>query len=406
MKTKFKVFWPIIALLVLNACQKEKELVNPVQPIPVPVPTVDRNALVITTDNTGVFNASNALTGALKWTYSTPGMTAFAPPAVSSKYTVFADAATSSVYCMDTRNGYILWEKGGINSSYLISPLLVNDNLYIPNDNMLQVYDPENGDLVRELPVIPYPHSLNYVNGLLIYSNCGGHLVAMGTDGVQQWEYMSPGGCYHNNPAIANNTIYILSSSGYLSAIDVTTGAELWTKNMAAYTYEASLVYDDGLLFAIDHKQADKIFAFSAATGDLVHTYMLPAGESCNMWLTPAVKSGKMYFLTEEGTLVAYSVEDELVLWQKQFGVEGRNINVQIKNGNRVERTEAHSDMTSVIMANNWLYFGAGKFVYAADINSTTYWQAPLNGFIYNSPVVLTEFGNVFRAGTAGVVIK
>lgn len=406
MKTKFKVFWPIIALLVLNACQKDKELVNPVQPIPVPVPSVDRNALIITADNTGVFYANNALTGTSKWTYGASGMTAFAPAAVSSKYTIFADAATSSVYCIDTRNGYILWEKGGINSSSLISPLLVNDYLYISNDNKLQVYDPENGDLLNELPVIPYPHTLNYVNGLLIYSNCGGHLVAMSTDGVQQWEYMSPAGCYHNNPAIANNTIYILSSSGYLSAIDVTTGAELWTKNMAAYTYEASLVYDDGLLFVIDHKQTDKIFAFSAATGDLVHTYMLPAGESCNMWLTPAIKNGKLFFLTEEGTLLAYSVEDELVIWQKKFDVEGCRINMQVRNGNRVERTESHGDMTSVIVANNWLYFGAGKFIYAVDINSTTYWQAPLNSFIYTSPVVLTEFGNVFRAGTAGVVIK
>lgn len=118
------------------------------------------------------------------------------------------------------------------------------------------------------------------------------------------------------------------------------------------------------------------------------------------------VKNGKLFFLTEEGTLLAYSVEDELVIWQKKFDVEGCRINMQVRNGNRVERTESHGDMTSVIVANNWLYFGAGKFIYAVDINSTTYWQAPLNSFIYTSPVVLTEFGNVFRAGTAGVVIK
>lgn len=61
MKTKFKVFWPIIALLVLNACQKEKELVNPIQPTPIPVPSVDKNALVITADNTGLFYANNPI---------------------------------------------------------------------------------------------------------------------------------------------------------------------------------------------------------------------------------------------------------------------------------------------------------------------------------------------------------
>lgn len=406
MKTKFKVVWPLIALLTLNACEKDKEPVNPVQPVPVPVPAADKNALVITADNTGVFYANNALTGTLKWTYNTPAMTSYAPAAVSSKYTIFADASTSSLYCMETDNGNIIWEKAGIQSSGYISPLLVNDLLYISNNSKMQVYSPENGDLVKEFSIIPYPHSLNYVNGLLIYNNCGGRLVAINTDGVKQWEYTSPGGCYHSNPAIANNTIYILSSNGYLSAINVITGIELWSKNVAGITYETSLVYNDGLLFAIDHKQTDKIYAFSAATGDLVHTYMLPVGESCNMWLTPVVKGGKMYFLTEEGTLVAYSVEDELVLWQKKFNVEGRKINIQGKNGNSVERTEAHSDMTSVIIANDWLYFGAGKNLYAVDINSTTYWQLPLNGFIHNSPVVLTQFGNVFRAGNAGVVIK
>jgi outer membrane protein assembly factor BamB len=406
MKTMFKVFWPIIALLVLNACEKEKELVSPVLPTPVPAPSADKNALVITADNTGVFYANDALTGNLKWTYNTPGMTAFAPAAVSSNYTIFDDAATSTVYCLETESGNILWEKNGINTSSYISPLLVNDYLYISNNNKLQVYNPQNGEMVKELPIIPYPHSLNYVKGLLIYNNCSGYLVAMNLDGVKQWEYRSPAGCYHNNPAISDNTIYILSSSGYLSAVNVTTGEELWSKYVRDYTYNASLVYNDGLLFAIDYSQADKVYAFSAATGDLVHTYMLPAGESCNMTLTPAVKDGKMYFLTEEGTLVAYSVEDEMVVWQKKFGVEGRRINVQIKNGNSVEKTEAHSDMTSVIIANNWLYFGAGKYMYAVDINSTTYWQMPLNGFIYNSPVILTKFGNVFRAGNAGVVIK
>jgi outer membrane protein assembly factor BamB len=406
MKTMFKVFWPVIALLALNACQKEKELVSPVQPTPVPVPSYDKNTLIITADNTSGFYANYALTGSLRWTYKNPGMTAFTPAAVSSNYTIFADAATSSVYCMDTWSGDILWEKGEIYTSNFISPLLVNDFLYITNETKLQVYNPQNGGLVNEFPIIPYPHSLNYVNGLLIYNNCGGHLVAMNTDGVQQWEYMSPAGCYHTNPAIADNTIYILSSSGYLGAVNVMTGTELWSKYVGGYTYDASLVYDDGMLFAIDHKQSDKIYAFSAANGELVHTYRLPDGESCNMFLTPAVKNGKMYFLTEEGTLLAYSVEDELVLWQKKFDVSGCRMSVQVKNGNRIERTESHSDMTSVIMANNWLYFGAGKFIYAVDINSTTYWQAPLNSFVYNSPVVLTAYGNVYRAGTAGVVIK
>ena len=406
MKTMFKVFWPVIALLVLNACQKEKELVIPFQPTPVPVPSYDKNTLVVTADVGGVFYANYALTGSLRWTYNTPGMTAFAPAAVSSNYTVFADAATSSVYCMDTWSGDILWEKGSIYSSYFISPLLVNDFLYITNDTKLQVYNPQNGDLLNEFPIIPYPHSLNYVKGLLIYNNCGGHMVAIKTDGVQQWEYQSPAGCYHTNPAIADNTIYILSSSGYLSAVNVMTGTELWSKYVGDYTYDASLVYDEGLLFAIDHKQTDKIYAFSAGNGDLVHTYLLPAGESCNMFLTPAVKNGKMYFLTEEGTLVAYSVEDEIILWQKKFDVEGCRINTPIKNGNRLERTESHGDMTSVILANNWLYFGAGKHIYAVDVNSLTKWETPLTGFIYSAPAVLTEFGNVYRAGTAGVVIK
>jgi outer membrane protein assembly factor BamB len=406
MKTKFKVFWPIIALLVFNACEKEKELVGPVPPTPVPAPSVDKNAMIISTDNTGVFYANDALTGNLKWTYNSPGMTAFAPAAVSSNYTVFADAATTSVYCLETESGNILWQKGGIYSSSYISPLLVNDYLYISNADKLQVYNPQNGEIVKELPIISSPHSLNYVKGLLIYNNCGGYLVAMNLDGVKQWEYRSPAGCYHNNPVIAENSIYILSSSGYLSAINVTTGAELWSKYVRDYTYNASLVYNDGMLFAIDYGRADKIYAFTASNGDLAHTYLLPDGESCNMKLTPAVKGGKIYFLTEEGTLVAYSVEDELVLWQKKFGVEGRRITAQVKNGSSVEKTESHSDMTSVVMANDWLYFGAGKNIYAVDINSTTYWQMPLNGFIYNSPVVLTKFGNVFRAGNAGVVIK
>jgi outer membrane protein assembly factor BamB len=60
--------------------------------------------------------------------------------------------------------------------------------------------------------------------------------------------------------------------------------------------------------------------------------------------------------------------------------------------------------ISSVVIANNTLFVSAGKAVYALSMKGDIKWSFTAENYIFNSPVVLTDFNKTYRSGNAGVV--
>ncbi|MBK8142015.1 MAG: PQQ-binding-like beta-propeller repeat protein [Chitinophagaceae bacterium] len=151
--------------------------------------------------------------------------------------------------------------------------------------------------LLRSNRIYSSVNALNYSNGLIIANTCGGHLYGIEPSGNIKWEYLSNYSCYHNNPAIANKIIYVVDAGGKFSAVNITTGTEVWSKTINEYTENATPVYNNGMLFmARDYE--NKMYAFDAANGTLKHTYTLSSGQYVNvLWHRPSWVKLFMQFL-------------------------------------------------------------------------------------------------------------
>ncbi len=385
MKTKLnKVSWLIISLLALSACKKNEDVI---------VTPPEQNKIAFIADNTGVIYAANAQTGSPIWTYATNGGSVYTSPAANKNVIVYLDQQLQSITCINVQTGKLVWNKTQINMAFHCSPIIVNDKVFIASYDNLQGksilvgLNLSDGSKALEIPLYSTINALNYSNGLIIANTCGGHLYGIETSGNIKWEYLSSGSCYHTNPAIANKIIYIVSSGAQLSAVNITDGSEIWSTSIAGLTHDANVVFNNGMLF-MPGDYTNKMFAFDAANGTLKHTYTLPADQTVyGYYHAPVIADGLICILSEEGILFAINVTDESIKWQKTFSIPA---NVEVRS--------------SLTIANGVLFAGAGKYLYALDLNGTLKWQMATTGDIYNSPVVLSDKDKVYRTGAAGVV--
>lgn len=398
MKTMFnKAFWLIIPVLAINACKKDKDVTPPVIP--------EQNKVAFVTDNANRLYAANAQTGVNLWTYNTNTYYGYiyGSPAVYKNTVVFTDYENETVYCFNTETGALNWERSSIELSWLCSPIIVNDVVYVGHSSYLLGLKLSDGSTTIELPLYSSVNALNYSNGLIIANTCGGHLYGIEPSGNIKWEYLSNYSCYHNNPAIANKILYIVDAGGKFSAVNITTGTEVWSKSIDDYTSNATPVYNNGMLFVAGDYD-NKMYAFDAANGTLKHTYTLSTGQYVNGYMAPAILGETVYITSEEGTLFAFNVTDESIKWQKALDLGGRSIKqrIPVKLDSRIED---YGFLSSVTIANDVIFIGAGKYLNAFDKDGNLKWQMATTDDIYcSSPVILSDKDKVYRAGNAGIV--
>lgn len=407
MKTMFKALWLIMILLAIGSCKKTKqdEIITP----------AEKNKMVFVNDESGTLYAVNASTGVMAWKAVNPGggYNYINSPAVTPDAVVFADYETDKLFSFNTPDGLMRWSKNYIANSWYASPVVKDNIAYLLNreyshnyygyyDFKVTGYTLGGGTAVKEftIPGNQWTSSLNILNDMFIIGCGNGSLYGFSENGIKQWEYQNNSGGFYTNPAINKGIIYILSSSGKLSAVNAATGAEVWSRDESAYVDYASVVYNKEMLYITGHN--NKVYAFEAYDGDLVHTYTLPDNTYTYHMIAPAVLNDRMYVLTENGILVAFDVNSEAIVWQKEFTMNaGGRMMGKITFGNRTLSVSAYS---SVVAANNTLFMAAGKSLYAVDLKGETMWQFNTDDYIYSSPVVLSDFNKTYRCGNAGIV--
>jgi len=397
MKAIFKAFWLIIALLSLNACRKNNDVV------------VENNKMAFVATESGRFFAINPILGSTLWSYDMNGGGSYwSSPAVNKTKAVYHNRDQGKLFCFNHQTGVLEWSRE-IGYAFYTSPLIVNEMVYAGGDGKIWALQMTDGTVAKEIniPGGYTANSLNFVNNTLVVGTCGGHLYGLDpADGAQKWEYLSNSSCYHNNPAIANNTIYIFSSGGKLSAVNAANGTEVWSKMINDLIEEdAPVVYNKGLLFLIGYEDY-RIRAFDATNGVLKHTYTLPNQEEVWYNVAPAVDKGVLYMLSGANTLVAFSVANEGILWQQSFATEtGRNILGRRSGLTIHNRTYSVTFASSVVVANETLFLvSEERRLIATDMDGTMRWEVNLPDYTHASPVILSDNDKVYRPGTAGVV--
>lgn len=261
-----------------------------------------------------------------------------------------------------------------------------------------------------------------------------------------QWKSSGVGAVLDSTPVIAENMVFVISTSNSLKALNTTTGNVVWTAKTGTDQYGSwsSPAYDGGMVFA--SRGTDTICVY-ASNGTEKWRFTNPSGQvSCNAG--PAIADGKIFCSDWQGShyycVDAYTGE---LLWTfsvigsaqgtpsykdgKVFltsgyatGYEGQVYCVDAENGSKIWTTPiTDSVLCSASVGNDAVYVSSYDFytddttaLYALDMHDGhILWEqkavsrtdsTPALGYgnVYVSPVycVNVSSGEIIWSGNAG----
>ena len=232
------------------------------------VPTVldgDRLLLNFDQEEGSFFTVLDKNTGKEIWKVEREEASSWAPPTVTTvggrKQIIVA--ATNKVRAYDYESGKIIWQCGGLGTNVIPAPVIHNNTVIVMSGHR----DP---------------------NRMAIKLGRDGDLT--GTDAVV-WQN-TKGNSYTPSPVLHNGRLYFVTDNGILSAINATTGEQLYQERLpGTYALKASLVGANGNLYA-STEQGDVLVIKMSDKFELVSNNKM--GDEFFI-ATPAIADGQIY---------------------------------------------------------------------------------------------------------------
>jgi outer membrane protein assembly factor BamB len=279
-------------------------------------PIIDKD-LVITrgiTSNWGAqgapgdrFYAFDKKTGELVWSSSPAGRpqdNTFSHPVLSwwnGKRVLYSAAGDCSLISLNARTGEPIWRvstaksgaKGGVNAAVL--PY---------GDALITVHESENLDSseIGRMAAFKIPTSVTQTNPL--------EAAVIPTKELEKWR--NSVGSLASSPVLVGDTVYEMSGTGDLCAVDAKSGKVMWKKKLGIEQRQSSPFYADGLLYVAMYLSAKDAGGEGAGeagtTGDLF--VIKPGADGCEIvsqtqlygkcFGSPIGYNGKIYVQTDK----------------------------------------------------------------------------------------------------------
>jgi len=156
--------------------------------------------------------------------------------------------------------------------------------------------------------------------------------LALGTALTRAWTAQIDGGSNRQRlgsaPIVADGKLFAVDVEATIHAFDATTGAKVWTADIAkdsgkknrAARFGGGASFDDGKIFATDG--LGDVVAFDAKDGKELWR-VKPGGPLRN---APTVASGQLYVLSQDNQLYALSQADGSIVWSGSGSLETQGV--------------------------------------------------------------------------------
>jgi outer membrane protein assembly factor BamB len=242
--------------------------------------------------------------------------------------TSFAFETNSSIYCLNTTNGAVVWHKD-IGSGYqLAAPLLYAGMVIVPSANgEIYAFDAITGANAWAAPFDMHsgtvfgPPSIIAYGGSLYVASATGKLFCLTSTGTQVWNATIGSAIYASSPAAKDARIYIGGKDGNVRAFDSLTGALLWNVSVGeritgspelistglVVTYTNSSSLNTGGVALVSYSgHVLKYVETEAVSGSAAITHSGAAvATSTKLWLIS--ESGQKLWNVSLGTIGAFS---------------------------------------------------------------------------------------------------
>ncbi|WP_338239159.1 PQQ-binding-like beta-propeller repeat protein [Persicobacter diffluens] len=126
------------------------------------------------------------------------------------------------------------------------------------------------------------------------------------------------------SPVVADGIAYIGGPDGFVNAVDVETGKEIWKFEVGSTISIAPMVAEGKVFFGYlgantehyGYNHPGEVFALDAKTGDVVWRNK----EYARVWVAPAYKDGKLFFGNTDGDFFGVNADTGQKLWSFYTG--------------------------------------------------------------------------------------
>jgi outer membrane protein assembly factor BamB len=306
-------------------------------------PAVQDGALFVGSSD-GVFHAIDAKTGIERWRLRTGGAITSSPAAAQGR--VFFASRDGSLYAVDAKAGRVLWshrfgpDLGSQNywDYYLSSPILADGSLFIGSgDGHLYAFDAATGRVRWRQDAGSRIRATAAVrDGLVVYGTMGGRVCAVNqADGAPRWCFATEGAAHRfedagndttsvfASPTIAGGLVAVGGRDGFLYALDLATGRQVWRTTHDGSSWILSTAFDGESLY-VGSGSALIVQAADPATGAERWRFATRGAVFGSL----AVAGDSVVFSDFTGTLYAIDKRNGALRWQ--FGMGGRALSAPV----------------------------------------------------------------------------
>ena len=264
----------------------------------------------------------DAQKGDIKWRVKLSSPSRAAPTIINGR--VFVTTLSNNLLAFDAANGTVLWEFAGLGQTTGLvgaaSPAATTD-MIVPAFSSGEIYALRAGngsvawsDNLANSLRLGGMTALSDIRGLpvidenVVYAiSFGGKMAAIDmTSGARIWHKDISGA---KTPWVAGNRVFVISSEGQIVSLNKKDGAVLWVSQLARFENKEKKtgpIFWTGPLFA-----GNRLLAFSTdgrvaevdpEKGTLIREWSVDA----KIQVSPVIANGTLYVLADDGSLIAY----------------------------------------------------------------------------------------------------
>jgi outer membrane protein assembly factor BamB len=276
-------------------------------------PTAYRGIVYLAAE--GEVDALDEATGAILWSVPVDGSSATTSPAVTDDG-VFVSYACAETYALERRTGSALWNHPGCgNNGPGAPPAVFQGRVYVMDQSDgPTILDAHTGDVVGHFTSVTYPA----FDGTRGFFNQRTPLYGVNLPAVQNAWSFSGDGELNLTPIVVGGTVYVVSDSGKIFAVDEATGAQVWSAQVRNLGAPGSLGAGEGVLVVVGYDGYSGISVYAhAAQGD--------AGSLFGVATDGGIPPPQMLSGTEQGPQ-SLALDTTTVYWTNYSGGEIRKV--------------------------------------------------------------------------------
>ncbi|MEN8113764.1 MAG: PQQ-binding-like beta-propeller repeat protein [Actinomycetota bacterium] len=310
---------------------------------PIGAPPTAVGDVVVVAPEGGPIVAMDVETGAVRWTFDPPERIWHRTLATDGVQ-IFVGLEGGRLVAIDAASGVSIWEQDlGIDTQH--APFVDEGTLYVPTtfvgpglepnpdgDAKVFALDAGDGEVIWKAATGSYILQTPLRSGGVVYVagvfddpqpiEEGGHtriLALSASDGASLWTYESEDG-FAKGLHLADGALAFVGYQDFVNGIGAESGELLWRRHTDNWVPDLA-----GSEEAVYFGSANTVVhAVAMADGEPIWEYDIPEGTFNYVLGAPVLVDGALYFVTQQGDVVALDAADGTELWHQPTEIAAR----------------------------------------------------------------------------------